>query len=104
MTEHRIFRHEVLVGLPGVREQGDAKQRTQQEVDQIICWLTRLHRGRPSDGSSRREVDIRTFFAEAPLMHPNSALITGVVCGVRVGTSKTPLMRKIRYLESSSTS
>jgi hypothetical protein len=32
-------------------------------------------------------------------MHPNSSLITGVVCGVRVEEIEDPLMRKIRYLD-----
>jgi len=32
-------------------------------------------------------------------MHPNTSLITGVVCGVRVETIEDPLMRKIRYLD-----
>jgi hypothetical protein len=38
------------------------------------------------------------FFAEAPL-NPNAALITGVVCGVRVEDIDDPLMQKIRYLD-----
>ena len=32
-------------------------------------------------------------------MNPNVALITGVVCGVRVEEVADPLMRKIRYLD-----
>ena len=32
-------------------------------------------------------------------MHPNSALIKGVVCGVRVEEIEDPLMRNIRYLD-----
>ncbi len=32
-------------------------------------------------------------------MHPNSSLIKGVVCGVRVEEIDDPLMRKIRYLD-----
>ncbi len=47
----------------------------------------------------KREVDIRTFFAEAPRMTPHSALITGVVCGVRVENVEDPLMQRIRWLD-----
>ena len=43
--------------------------------------------------------DLETFFAEAPALHPNSSLIKGVVCGVRVEDVEEPLMRKIRYLD-----
>ena len=32
-------------------------------------------------------------------MHPNSALIKGTVCGVRVEEIEDPLMQKIRYLD-----
>ncbi len=44
-------------------------------------------------------VDFDTFFAQAPAMHPNTALIKGVVCGVRVEDVQDPLMQKIRYLD-----
>ena len=43
--------------------------------------------------------DIQTFFVEAPSFHPNSALIKGVVCGIRVEEVEDPLMKKIRYLD-----
>ena len=46
-----------------------------------------------------KRVDIETFFAEAPALHPNAALIQGVVCGVRVEEIEDPLMQKIRYLD-----
>jgi hypothetical protein len=32
-------------------------------------------------------------------MHPDSSLIKGVVCGVRVEEVQDPLMRKIRILD-----
>jgi len=69
------------------------KNRTKEEVDQIICWLT----GYDQAGLERQidlENDIQTFFAEAPAIHPNSSLITGVVCGVRVEDITDPLMQK----------
>jgi len=45
------------------------------------------------------ENDLETFFAQAPRLHPNAALIKGVVCGVRVEDVDDPLMQKIRYLD-----
>jgi hypothetical protein len=98
MTEHRIFTMKFSSVYPAYVNKATRKQRTQQEVDQIICWLT----GYTAAGLQRqltREADIRTFFAEAPAIHPNTALITGVVCGVRVENVEDPLMRKIRYLD-----
>jgi hypothetical protein len=32
-------------------------------------------------------------------MNPNSELITGVICGVRVEQIEDPLMQKIRYMD-----
>ena len=32
-------------------------------------------------------------------MHPNSSLIKGVICGIRVEEVKDPLMQKIRYMD-----
>ena len=46
-----------------------------------------------------QESDFATFFARAPAIHPNSALIKGVVCGVRVEEIDDPLMQNIRYLD-----
>ena len=46
-----------------------------------------------------QENDLETFFAQAPAIHPNSSLIKGVVCGVRVEDIEEPLMKKIRYLD-----
>jgi hypothetical protein len=74
------------------------KNRTQAEVDRIICWLT----GYTQAGLRQqieKENDFETFFAQAPAFNPNSALITGVVCGVRVEVVDDPLMRKVRYLD-----
>jgi hypothetical protein len=76
----------------------ERKDRTREEVDQIICWLT----GYDQAGLRRQieqENDLETFFAQAPAIHPRSSLITGVVCGVRVEEIEDPLMKKIRYLD-----
>lgn len=79
-------------------QKAERKNRTKEEVDQIIRWLT----GYDQAGLERQieqEKDFEAFFAEAPAMNPNSALIKGVVCGVRVEEVDDPLMRKIRYLD-----
>ena len=46
-----------------------------------------------------QQVDFETFFEQAPAINPNSSLIKGVVCGVRVEDVEDPLMQKIRYLD-----
>lgn len=75
-----------------------AKGRTADEVDQVIRWLT----GYTPAGLRKQnagDVDLETFFAKAPNFNPNAALVTGLVCGVRVEEVEHPLMRKIRQLD-----
>lgn len=98
MTPHRIFSMAFANVYPMYVQKAERKNRTQAEVDQIICWLT----GYDATGLAqqlREQVDIQQFFAQAPAFQPKAALITGVVCGVRVETVADPLMQKIRYLD-----
>ena len=95
---HRIYRMKFSSVYPMYVQKAERKNRTQEEVDRVICWLT----GHDPSGLHRqieREVDLETFFAEAPSFNPNAALIKGVVCGVRVEEVEDPLMRKVRYLD-----
>ena len=74
------------------------KGRTKEEVDEVITWLTGYSAAqlrRVLDG----KVDLEGFFAKAPRLNPNAALIKGVVCGVRVEDIDDPLMQKIRWLD-----
>jgi hypothetical protein len=74
------------------------KGRSQEEVDEIITWLTGYRREQLQRVIDAK-VDLEGFFAQAPRMNPNVGLIKGVVCGVRVEDITDPLMRKIRYLD-----
>ena len=98
MVKHRIFAIKFATLYPLYVKKVERKNRTKKELDQIICWLT----GYTPAGLRRQineENDLETFFAQAPAFHPNSSLIKGVVCGVRVEDVEDPLMRKIRYLD-----
>ena len=74
------------------------KNRTKEEVDQTICWLTGYNQVGLHQQIEQGN-DFQTFFAQAPNMNPNRSLIKGVVCGVRVEEIDDPLMRTIRYLD-----
>lgn len=98
MSKHRIFTTTFATVYPLYVQKAERKTRTKEEVDQIICWLT----GYDQAGLQQQieqENDFETFFAQAPALHPNSSLIKGVVCGVRVEAIEDPLMQKIRYLD-----
>ena len=98
MPKNRVYAMKFAKVYPLYVQKAERKSRTREEVDQIICWLT----GYDQAGLRKQieqESDLETFFARAPGIHPNSALIKGVVCGVRVEEIEDPLMRKVRYLD-----
>ena len=98
MSNHRIFTTKFSSVYPLYVQKAERKNRTKEEVDQIICWLTGYSRVELQQ-QIERESDFETFFAEAPVIHPNSSLIKGVVCGIRVEEIEDPVMRNIRYLD-----
>jgi hypothetical protein len=98
MSEHRIYKFAFSrIHLLYVQKV-ERKNRTQKEVDRIICWLTGYTPTQLKQ-QLKKECDVETFFAQAPAFNPQSSLIKGVVCGVRVEEVQDPLMRKIRYLD-----
>ncbi|MBX3638624.1 MAG: DUF2200 domain-containing protein [Rubrivivax sp.] len=94
----RVFAMKFASVYPMYVQKAQKKGRTQAEVDRVICWLTGYGQAE-LDQQLKREVDFRTFFAEAPALHPNRSLVTGVVCGVRVEEVADPLMQLIRILD-----
>jgi len=97
-NKNYVFAMKFAKVYPLYVQKAEGKNRTKGEVDQIICWLTGYDRAGLRQ-QIEQENDLETFFAQAPRMHPNSALIKGVVCGVRVEEIEDPLVRKIRYLD-----
>lgn len=98
MPKHKVFSMKFGSVYPMYVQKAERKNRTKKEVDQIIYWLT----GYDQAGLKKQiELgnDFETFFAQAPRLHPNSSLIKGVVCGIRVEEIEDPLMQKIRYLD-----
>ncbi|HEY6528261.1 MAG TPA: DUF2200 domain-containing protein [Cellvibrionaceae bacterium] len=98
MSVHPVFAMPFANLYPLYVQKAARKNRTQAEVDQIICWLTGY-----SPDELREQIksacDVETFFAAAPAFNPNSLLIKGIVCGLRVEEVADPLMQKIRMLD-----
>ena len=98
MPSHRIFAMRFSDVYPLYIKKAERKNRTKEEVDQVIRWLT----GYTQAGLQKQVKqgnDFETFFAQAPALNPKSALVTGVICGVRVEEIEDPLMQKIRWLD-----
>lgn len=98
MPKHNIFEMAFAKVYPCYVQKAERKNRTKEEVDRIIFWLTGYDRAGLQQ-QIERENSFKTFFAQAPALHPNSSLIKGVVCGVRVEEVEDPLMQKIRFLD-----
>lgn len=98
MAKHRIFTTSFASVYPHYVAKAERKNRTKKEVDQIIRWLTGYTQPQLQK-QIKQENDFETFFDQAPEMNPNTALIKGVVCGIRVEEVEDPLMQKIRFLD-----
>ncbi|MFG1496076.1 DUF2200 domain-containing protein [Saccharospirillum sp. HFRX-1] len=98
MSGHKVFTMPVAKVYPLYIQKAERKGRTQAEVDEIICWLTGYDQVSLKQQIDQ-QTDFDTFFAQAPAMNPNTALIKGVVCGIRVEEVEDPLMQKIRWLD-----
>ena len=98
MPGHRIFTMPFANVYLMYVQKAERKGRTKAEVDAVICWLT----GYDLTGLLKeieQKTDFENFFGNAPKMNPNSSMITGVVCGIRVEEVEDPLMKKIRQLD-----
>lgn len=98
MENEKVFAMEFGKIYPLLVAKAERKNRTKQEVDEVICWLT---------GYTEKELEEKLldnisygqFFREAPHMNPNCEKITGSICGVKIQEIKDPLMKKIRCLD-----
>ncbi|MFM7127810.1 MAG: DUF2200 domain-containing protein [bacterium] len=98
MNNERVYAMKFSGVYPLYIKKAERKNRTKAEVDELICWLT----GYDAAGLQNQldqGTDFRTFFDQAPQMHPNAPMIKGVICGYRIEEIEEPLMQKIRWLD-----
>jgi hypothetical protein len=94
----RVYRMAFASVYPQYVRKAEAKGRSQEEVDEIIRWLTGYSQS-DLEVEIEQKTDFETFFAKAPAMNPARSLITGTICGDRVQDIEEPLKREIRYLD-----
>ncbi len=97
MTQ-KIFTMSFASVYPHYVNKVEKKSKTKAQLHEIIEWLTGYDDAGLAEALAD-ERDFETFFAKAPKMNPDRALIKGVVCGHRVEEITDPLMREIRYLD-----
>jgi hypothetical protein len=94
----RVYKMSFAGVYPHYVAKAEKKGRTKAEVDTIIFWLT----GYDAETLQRvldDKTDFETFFGQAPRIHPNASLITGVICGYRVEDIEDTLIQQVRYLD-----
>jgi hypothetical protein len=96
--KHRIFSISMASVYPLYIQKAENKGRTKAEVDEIIRWLTG-HTQKSLDKALANKATLEEFYTNAPKLNPARALITGVICGVRVEQIEDETMREIRYLD-----
>ena len=103
-SNSRIYRMKFAGVYPLYIQKAERKNRTKEEVDQIVCWLTGFDQA-GLEQQIQQDNDFETFFAQAPAMNPNSAAATAVprsLCGCRLSTmeSRWARLRCIHSMES----
>lgn len=73
------------------------KGRTQEDLNQVITWLTGYDENMIQQLIDEK-VNFRQFFAGATL-NPKAHLIRGSICGYRVEEITNPLTQQVRYLD-----
>lgn len=98
MQQDRIYKLKFSGVYPMYVQKAERKNRTKDDVDQIIRWLTGY-----TQPQLERQIELQStfesFFDNAPRLNPNASLIKGVVCGVRIEEIADPLVKKVRYLD-----
>lgn len=75
----------------------EKKGRTQEELHQVIEWLTGFD-AEKLQALIDEKATFEAFFENATL-NPNATLIKGVICGYRIEEIDNPLTQKVRYLD-----
>lgn len=96
-NNERIYQMSFASVYPHYIAKAEKKNRTKEEVHEIIFWLTGYDEQKLQQ-ILEEKINFRTFFEEANL-NPNVSLITGVICGYRIEEIEDELMKNIRYLD-----
>jgi hypothetical protein len=96
-SDERIAKMSFASVYPHYITKVEKKNRTKDELDEVICWLTGFNKERLQQ-LIEEKVNFEQFFALAALHH-NAHLITGLICGYRVENIENPLTQKVRYLD-----
>lgn len=95
---NRVYNLTLASVYPHYIAKAEKKGRTKAEVDKIIFWLTG-HDEKSLQQVIDDKLNFKTFFKQAPQMHPNAPKITGMICGYRIEDIEDDIVKKTRYLD-----
>lgn len=98
MSVHRIYTMNFAKIYDCYIQKAEKKNRTNEEVDIIICRLTG-YTNKTLYSQIYSAVTCEEFFTHAPQLHPNRKYISWTVCWVKIDDISEPLMKEIRYLD-----
>ncbi len=98
MAENKVYKMKFCNTYPLYVAKAQRKNRQQKEVDEIICWLTG-YTDKQLQEKINSDIDMETFFRNAPNMNPNRHLITGSICGVKISEVDDEIVKEVRYLD-----
>lgn len=97
-NNERVYRMSFASVYPHYVTKVEKKGRTKDELHTVMEWLMGCDE-KVLQQVIADKTDFGTFFAQAPRMHPNVGLITGMICGYRIEAIEDPIMRQVRYLD-----
>ncbi len=97
-THHQRMANMTFASVyPMYVEKVKKKGRTEEELQQVIEWLTGFDLTKQQE-LIKTKATFETFFQQASL-NPNAHLITGMICGYRIEEIDNPLTKQVRYLD-----
>lgn len=94
----RIYKMSFASVYPHYIAKAEKKNRTKEEVNTIIFWLTGYNE-KDLENIITTKVNFEDFFNHAPQINPNVFKITGVICGYRIEEIEDKIMQQVRYLD-----
>lgn len=98
MSNTKVYEMSFAKIYPLLVNKATRKGRLQEEVNQVIEWLTGYNDAQLQEAIDQ-ELSYQDFFEKAPSLNPNRHLIKGSICGVKIENIEEPLMKEIRYLD-----
>jgi hypothetical protein len=95
--DERIAKMSFAAVYPLYVQKVEKKGRTEEELIQVLRWLTGFTKAQLNKHISRESSFQEPF--DAATLHPNAPLIKGVICGHRVEEIENPLTQKVRYMD-----